>query len=69
MADNTERGLYDKYLVERLDGKPVGRCIVLEVRDPNAHPALITWTETMRAAGYNALADDMEAMMAREGIT
>lgn len=31
-----EREVYEKYEVDRLDGKAVGECFVLEVRDPDA---------------------------------
>lgn len=62
---NIKRGLYGKYHVERTDGKPLkgGMCIVLEVGDPNAHPALRVWAETVRAAGYVQLADDIERLL------
>lgn len=68
-GDTKDRGLYDKYQVDRTDGQPLkgGRCIVLEVGDPNAHAALATWSQTVRAAGYEALADDVDAMLAEQG--
>lgn len=59
MADIKERGLYGKYRVERVDGKDIGRCIVLELDDPNAWPALLTWADTVEADGYEALAADV----------
>lgn len=61
VADTTERGLYEKYRVERTDGKGVGRCIVLELDDRNSWPALLTWAETVEAEGYVALAADVRA--------
>jgi hypothetical protein len=30
VMDDRERGLYDKYKVERVDGKAAGRCIVFD---------------------------------------
>lgn len=61
MTADPTRGLYGKYLVERVDGKPLkgGRCIVLEVGDPNAWPALWEWADTVDDAGYAALAADV----------
>lgn len=64
MADNPERGLYEKYRVQRTDGQEVGPCIVMEVRDPNTWTALLVWADTVEAAGYAALAADTRAMVA-----
>ena len=65
MADQKDRGLYGKYLVERVDGKPLkgGMCIVLEVGDPNAHEALHIWADTVEADGYVQLAEDVRAQL------
>lgn len=65
MTADPTRGLYGKYLVERVDGKPLkgGRCIVLEVGDPNAWPALWEWADTVDDAGYAALAADVRRML------
>ena len=65
MADQT-RGLYGKYEVQRRDGKPIkgGRCIVLEVGDPNTWDALLTWADTVEAAGFGPLADDTRTLVA-----
>jgi hypothetical protein len=63
MADSTERGLYEKYRVKRTDGQDVGPCIVMEVKDPNTWPALLTWADTVEAAGYGPLAEDTRAMV------
>lgn len=60
MADDPTRGLYGKYQVERTDGKPMGRCIVLELDDPNAWDALETWAGTVGRAGYRSLALDVQ---------
>lgn len=58
-------GLRAKYIVDRVDGKPLkgGRCIVLELGDPNARPAIKTWADTVRGAGYTRLADDVDALL------
>ena len=57
--------LYDKYLVERTDGKPLkgGRCIVLEIGDPTAWPALRTWADSVEAEGHTVLAVDVRALV------
>lgn len=59
-----DRGLYGKYRVEKVSGKPVGECFVLEEHDPNALPALQTYAETVKQA-FPALAVDLAAMITR----
>lgn len=61
-----DRGLYEKYYVERVDGKDLkgGQAIVLEVGDPNSWPALAAYAETVRAAGYEFLGDDIYQLIA-----
>lgn len=59
MSDDLERGIYDKYRVERTDGRGVGRCVVLELDDPNTWDALLTWANSVEAEGYVALATDV----------
>jgi len=54
-----EEGLKHKYNVERTDGKSLGSCIVLEIDDPNAWPALRVWADTVEADGYEKLAEDV----------
>ncbi len=54
-----EMGLFGKYRVERVDGKSIDRCIVLELHDPNSWPALRVWADTVEADGYTALAHDV----------
>lgn len=66
MADNKERGLYEKYKVERTDGKSIGQCFVLELDDPNSWDALIIWSNTLRHDGYEELAWDVIQLVARE---
>lgn len=65
MSNDRTRGLYEKYRVERIDGKPLkgGMCIVLELGDPNARPALLMWARTMQERGFEALSDDMFALL------
>ena len=60
-----DRGLYGKYRVERVDGKPLkgGFCIVLEIGDPNSHAALLTWADTVEADGYAPLAAEVRALV------
>jgi hypothetical protein len=62
-----DRGIYDKYEVYRTDGKGIGRCIVLELRDPNTWAALLTWADTVEAAGNAQLAADVRRWVRFEG--
>ena len=55
------RELYQKYEVKRNDGKSVQWAFVLEDKDPLAIPALEAYAAAARQAGYNPLADDLEA--------
>lgn len=64
VADDKSRGLYEKYRVERTDGKTVGPCIVLELDDPNSWEALILWCNTVRRAGYEELGLDVMQQVA-----
>lgn len=57
-------GLYGKYHVDRVDGKPITQgCIVLEFKDPIARPAIQFWAETMREAGYHQVHADVMAKL------
>lgn len=58
MGDKTT-GLTGKYLVERVDGKPVNWCFVLQDTDPLTPVALSAYEGAARAAGYGKLADDL----------
>jgi hypothetical protein len=51
------KGFYQKYIVERVDGKPVGRTFTLEIdKDPFAKPALQAYRDAAAAAaGYDDL--------------
>ena len=55
MADDVDV-LYEKYRVERTDGRHVGPCFVLEVDDPKTWTALLTWAETLDQEGRKELA-------------
>jgi hypothetical protein len=59
MSDK-DRGLFQKYEVERTDGKPVQWAFVLEDKDPLVVPALGAYAASARQAGYWALAQDLE---------
>lgn len=68
MTDDKKRGLYGKYYVERVDGKPIkgGECIVLEVGDPNTHPAILAFADSVESDGYSALADDLRSLVTKD---
>lgn len=59
MTDDKNRGLYNKYIVDRVDGKEVGRCFVLELDDPLTWLALKQWAGDLWVAGYENLANDI----------
>ena len=60
MSDK-EKGFYDKYIVQRTDGKPIkGGCIVLEFGDKRAWSAIQEFSDNCRNDGFEALADDIE---------
>lgn len=62
MPDDQDRGLYEKYYVERNDGKPIERgCIVLEWDDPNGRVGIAAFAQAVREDGYKQLACDLEA--------
>jgi hypothetical protein len=61
-----QRGLHQKYRVERLDGKHVGRCIVLELDDSNTWDALLIYANTVESNGNVALATDVRRWVIQE---
>ena len=61
---DTERGLYGKYRVEKVNGKPVGECFVLEQHDPHAIAALRAYAESCHEE-YGPLAADVLDMADR----
>lgn len=62
-----DHGLQSKYLVERLDGKFVGKCIVLEFSDPIAQPAIERWAQEMFENGYPLVAQDVREILDQAG--
>lgn len=56
-----DRGLYGKYRVEKVNGKPVGECFVLEQHDPYAAIALLAYAEACKDE-YAPLALDLIEM-------
>lgn len=55
-----ELGLISKYYVDRVNGKPLGNCIVLEFKDFRARVGIKAFSETVRKDGYILLADDLD---------
>lgn len=60
MSDKS-RGLFQKYVVERVDGRPVEWAFVLEATDPITPFALGAYASEARRRGYHTLADDLKA--------
>lgn len=54
-----DEGLFQKYNVTRVDGKPVGWTFTLEEHDPLAIPALIAYAKAANAEGFHHLAADL----------
>jgi hypothetical protein len=61
---DTERGLYGKYRVEKVNGKPIGEAFVLEQHDPHAVAALRAYAESC-VAEFPSLATDLSLMADR----
>ena len=59
MSDKT-KGLYKKYEVTRVDGKPIDNCIVLEFKDPIARDAIHKWASDMYLSGHKQLFYDVQ---------
>ncbi|WP_237085781.1 hypothetical protein [Mycobacteroides abscessus] len=59
-----ERGLYAKYRVEKVNGKPVGECFVLEAHDRHAIEALRAYAQSC-VNDYPSLSTDLIAMAGR----
>lgn len=57
--DKKSQGIFHIYNIERVDGRPMGDCIVLEFDDPNSAPALLTWADTVEEAGFSKLAENV----------
>jgi len=54
-----EPGLTDKYRVERVDGRPIEFCFVLEIQDPLARMAIAHYAVLARGANKERLAQDL----------
>lgn len=54
------RGLYPKYQVIKLNGKPIGTYFVLEEHDPHAVAALRAYVESCAAEFPSLMADQWE---------
>lgn len=61
--EEKRRGLYQKYIVRRTDGKPVGEGVFLQFNDPQARQAIKVWAETMHYKGFYELHDDVMAKL------
>ena len=60
------RGLYPKYRLERMDGKPMGPSFILEYRkDPHARVALAAYADSCESENP-ALASDLRAALSIE---
>jgi len=59
MSNRKDKGLHDCYEVRKLNGKPLGRCIVLEFDDKIARRAIKAWSYYMREEGYELVANDI----------
>lgn len=63
MDDSTIKGLEQRYVVIRLDGKPAGPCFVLDPsNDKVALASLGDVADRYLEAGYGALAEDLLAL-------
>lgn len=62
--DDKKRGIYAKYIVDRVDGKDIPNgCVVLEFNDPIARPAILNWANRMLDAGYEQVYIDVIAKL------
>ncbi len=60
------KGLYQKYHVERTDGKPITEgCIVLEWDDQNALEGIKAFSKAVRKNGYIKLADELDEKLSK----
>lgn len=58
-----ERGMYAKYQVSRVDGKPMTPGVVLEFKDPNARKGIAAYSKAVREDGYERFADDLDEQL------
>lgn len=62
------QGLFHKYNVTRVDGKPIkGGCIVLEWDDPNALVAIAAFARRVSRYGYPFLGLELENELRKRG--
>jgi hypothetical protein len=57
-------GLFEKYRIERVDGRPIEWAFVLEASDPLALVALEAYAMAADSAGYGQLAADLRVKTA-----
>lgn len=64
-APNDSKGLYRKYRVERIDGKPLkgGMAIVLELGDYKTWPALAALADSVERAGNQGFAEHLRKLI------
>lgn len=61
-------GFKHKYIVSRVDRRPIGEALVLEFEDPVNHPAIHAWALTMKQDGYNKVHDDIMKKLVENGL-
>lgn len=67
--DMKTKGLFQKYKVSRVDGKPISDgCIVMEWKDRNARQAIHAFARAMEESGYKQLAMDLDSRLADYGF-
>ena len=66
--DDKTRGLYQKYTVERTDGKPLGEdgCIVLEWKDEHARRGIAAFADSIKDE-YPVLYGDLTKLLKKHG--
>lgn len=62
-----EKGLYQKYKVEKLNGKELGECIVLEFNDPNGREGIKAFAAAVGRAGFVQLERDLNTKLEQYG--
>lgn len=63
MREMSKQGIYEKYRVERTDGKPIEWCFVLEIGDPAARVAMIYYACMVKGGERDKLAQDLFAVL------
>ena len=57
------KGIYKKYNVSRVDGKPMGLCIVLELKNETSRVVLWQYAAIAEAVGHKAFAKELRAVL------